>query len=174
MKNKTHTHYEIRSSIITLILKLIWVQVVMTLLHIFLSTVVISHSIHDATVWMFSGKARELFIFHIIVTTITIYLILRRLTTYYSLHASELVCEHGIISKNKYITKLDQNTDLTYQQSWFQRICWYWDIILKNQFTDGKTLLRNIPNTQYYIELIKDQCFSSDKIQENNLKNNNV
>ena len=170
MKNTTHTHYEIRSSIITLILKIVWVQTVMTLLHIFLSNIVIWHGIHDTTFGLFSWKTRELFVFHTIVTIITVYLIMNRLTTYYSLHSSELVCERWIISKNKYITKLDQNTDLTYQQSWFQRIFGYWDIILKNQFSDNKTILKNIPNTQYYVELIKNQCFSSEKKQNIVLK----
>lgn len=165
MKNGTHTNYEIRSSIIILLLKIVWVQIIMTLSHVLLSNVM-SHKIHDAAVWIFSGQTWELFIFHTIVTIVIIYMILKRLTTYYSLHESELVCKDWIISNSKYITKLDQNTDLTYHQSWFQRMCWYWDIELTNQFTHHKTLLKNIPNTEYYVDMIRNQCYASTKTQD--------
>lgn len=89
------------------------------------------------------------------------------MTTYYSLHESELVCEHWIVQKNKHITKLDQNMDIRYHQRLLQRMFGFGDIVLKNQYTEWETVLKNIWNAEYYVQLIKQQCYQSNKIQKN-------
>lgn len=157
MEKEYHIHHEVRESIVVLIAKILWMQILMTVFHILMNTIL----------WKNSWEVRELLIFHLIVTMITIYLILKWLTTFYSLHEAELICENWIVNKIRNITKLDQNTDISYSQNVLQRLCWFGNIMLKNQYTEWKTILKNISNAEYYIDLIKQQCYQSDKKQNN-------
>ena len=57
--------------------------------------------------------------------------------------------------------------DIRYRQRLLQRMFGFGDIVLKNQYTEWETVLKNIWNAEYYVQLIKQQCYQSNKIQKN-------
>ena len=101
INNLDSTHYEIRHSAVILIAKLMLVELIITSLHMLMTEVIFSHSLHDKILGSLSGQVWELLIFHIITTIAILYFVLQRATTYYIINDKEIVYETGIISRKR-------------------------------------------------------------------------
>ncbi len=155
INNLDSTHYEIRHSVVILIAKLMLVELIITSLHMLMTEVIFSHSLHDKILGSLSGQVWELLIFHIITTIAILYFVLQRATTYYIINDKEIVYETGIISRKRNSYDLFWIQQIDSVQWFWWRIFTYGDIILENSLIASKIYLKNIPKPDYHAKLIK-------------------
>jgi len=158
-------HYEIRNSVIILIAKIVWVELIIALSHILLNQVILWHGFHDMALGNFSGQIWELLIFHAVTTCAILYFVLQRVTTYYTITDREIVHETGIISRKRKSYDLPWIQEIDYIQ-WFRwRICSFGDIVLENPLISWKIYIKTVPRPDYYARLIKI-------LRDNSVQNN--
>jgi membrane protein YdbS with pleckstrin-like domain len=164
IKNNNTTHYEIRQHLIFLVVKIIFFEILITILHIILDEAILTHRFHDMWIWSMSGQVRELIMMHTITTIVIIYLVWQWVTNYYSINESTITHESGIITKQNNSIDVNGIQEIDYMQGFWWRLFNYWTLIVINPLAHWKIYLKKIPKPNYYAKLIKS-------VQDNNILN---
>lgn len=149
------THYEIRHSVVILVAKILLVELVITIVHIFVNNLILSSGFHDSIMKSFSGQIWELLIFHTVTTVAILYFVLQWVTTYYVITNKEIVHETWIMARKRSSYDLPGIQEIDSVQWFWWRICGYGDIILENPLISSRVYLKNVPNPDHYAKLIK-------------------
>lgn len=150
-------YVEIRQSLVILLAKILFLEFIITFVHIFINILLPTHHIHDINLGLLDWQTWELLIFHAVNTFLILAVVMNRVSTYYIINNLEVAHETGILSKHRTSFDITGIQEISYSQSFIWRICSYWTITLENPLVKSCIYLKNIPKPDFYTKLIRTE-----------------